>query len=181
MTIANELKWIANARKLVGITEIKWAKHNPVIIGLWRSAFEAVGQQPPAVFKNDETAWCGGFVGGVLADSGLGYHIPNAFPMARAWLKAGTKLDKPAYGCIVVFWRGTPKSASGHVGFVVGRDRKGNLMVLGGNQSDKVSIVPFATSRVLGYRWCGTLPNPAKHRYDLPLLDSDGRVSKNEA
>lgn len=177
----NELKWVAEARKYIGTKEIKGVKHNPVILELWKLAFDATGQATPAVFKNDETAWCGGFVGGVFAKSGLAYHIPKSFPMARSWAKAGTKLDKPAYGCVVVFWRGSPKSASGHVGFVVGRDKASNLMVLGGNQADAVNIKPFGKNRVIAYRWCGTQPNPAPHRYKLPVLASDGRVSTNEA
>ncbi|UYZ80387.1 TIGR02594 family protein [Moraxella bovis] len=177
----NELKWIAHGRKLVGTKEIKGLKHNPVILSLWRSAFEATSQPLTSAFKNDETAWCGGFVGGVLAETGLSHHIPKSFPMARSWLKAGTKLNNPTYGCIVVFWRGNPKGASGHVGFVVGRDKTGNLMVLGGNQSDEINIKPFSTTRVLGYRWCGTQSLPNTSRFALPVLASDGRVSKNEA
>lgn len=177
----NELKWVAEARKYIGATEIKGVKHNPIILELWASAFKAKNQAVPAVFKNDETPWCGGFVAGVLAKSGLAHHIPNGFAMARSWLNAGTKLNNPAYGCVVVFWRGNPKGASGHVGFVVGRDRRGNLMVLGGNQSDQVNIMPFDKSRVLGYRWCGTQDLPATGRFALPVLKNNGRVSTNEA
>lgn len=177
----NELKWVAEARKYIGATEIKGVKHNPIILELWASAFKAKNQAVPAVFKNDETPWCGGFVAGVLAKSGLAHHIPNGFAMARSWLNAGTKLNNPAYGCVAVFWRGNPKGASGHVGFVVGRDRRGNLMVLGGNQSDQVNIMPFDKSRVLGYRWCGTQDLPATGRFALPVLKNNGRVSTNEA
>lgn len=177
----NELSWIKTARSYIGQKEIKGVKHNPIVLELWDSAFKAKNQAVPAVFKNDETAWCGGFVGGVLAKSGLGQHIPNGFAMARSWLNAGTKLNNPAYGCVVVFWRGTPKSPTGHVGFVVGRDKAGSLMVLGGNQGDAVNIKPFAKNRVLGYRWCGMQEMPATHRFALPVLASDGKVSKNEA
>ena len=177
----NELSWIKIARDHKGTGEIKGGKHNPIVLELWRAAFEATNQPVTAPFKNDETAWCGGFVGGVLAKSGLSHHIPKSFAMARSWLNAGTKLNNPAYGCVVVFWRGNPKGASGHVGFVVGRDKFGNLMVLGGNQSDQVNIMPFDKSRVLGYRWCGTQDLPATGRFALPVLKNNGRVSTNEA
>ncbi len=177
----NELNWVHIARGYVGTKEVKGDKHNPIVLELWASAFKAKNQAVPAVFKNDETAWCGGFVAGVMAKANLAHHIPDGFAMARSWLKAGTKLNNPAYGCVVVFWRGNLKGASGHVGFCVGRDRKGNLMILGGNQSDKVSIIPFDKERVLGYRWCGTQELPATHRCSLPVLTSDGRVSTNEA
>lgn len=177
----NELKWVAEARKYIGTKEIKGVKHSLIVLALWKLAFDATNQAVPTVFKNDETPWCGGFVGGVLAKSGLGNHIPKSFPMARSWAKAGTKLDKPAYGCVVVFWRGSPNGASGHVGFCVGQDKAGNLMVLGGNQADAVNIKPFGKNRVIAYRWCGTQQIPATHRFALPVLASDGRASKNEA
>lgn len=176
-----ELDWIKIARGYLGTREIKGAKHNPIVIELWRAAFAATGQRQVGAFQNDETAWCGGFVGGVLAKAGLGRHIPKSFPMARAWLTAGTKLNNPAYGCVVVFWRGSRTGSSGHVGFVVGRDSRGNLMVLGGNQSDQVNIMPFDKSRVLGYRWCGTQALPATGRFALPVLKSNGKVSTYEA
>lgn len=178
----NELHWISIARKLIGTKEVVGAKHNPTVVNMWQTAFAAIGQKANAsVWQNDETPWCGGFVGHVLAKADLARHIPKSFPMARAWANVGTKLARPAYGCVVVFWRGSPKSGSGHVGFVVGKDKAGNLMVLGGNQGDMVNIKPFSKDRVLAYRWCGTMPSPAPHRYELPVLHSDGRLSQNEA
>lgn len=173
----NELKWVQIARQYIGQQEIKGVKHNPIVLEFWASAFKAKNQAVPAVFKNDETPWCGAFVAFVMAKAGLSHHIPKSFPLARSWATAGSKLNNPAYGCVVVFRRG----AGGHVGFVVGRDKSGNLMVLGGNQSDAVNIKPFSKSRVLGYRWCGTQPLPATHRFALPVLASDGKVSTNEA
>ena len=90
------------------------------------------------------------------------------------------RYPKPAYGCIVVFER----QGGGHVGFVVGQDKQGNLMVLGGNQGDAVNIKPFAKSRVIAYLWPnkgGKPAYPAEERYTLPLLASDGKLSRNEA
>jgi hypothetical protein len=70
------------------------------------------------------------------------------------------------------------------VGFVVGKDKQGNLMVLGGNQGNAVNIKPFATSRVAGYVWLdwadGRKSSPKPERFELPVLDSNGRVSTNE-
>ena len=180
----NELAWIKTARGLIGTAEKAGKDSNPKIVEMWRTAFGATGQTEQlknAVWHTENTPWCGGFVGHVLAKAGLAHHIPKSFAMARSWLRMGTKLNKPAYGSIVVFWRGSPKGASGHVGIVVGKDRHGNLMVLGGNQGDSVNIKPFSKNRVLGYRWCGMQSHPAPHRYDLPVLTSDGRVSQNEA
>jgi len=164
-----ELPWIAEARKHIGLREIKGSKHNPAILTWW--------QKIGAVFRDDETPWCGAFIGGTLRAAGL--EIVAGGASARSWLKLPVKLDKPAYGCIVIFWRGSKTGASGHVGYVVGKDRFGNLMVLGGNQGDAVNIKPFDTARVLGYRWPSRYP--AAERFKLPLLDSDGKLSTNEA
>lgn len=165
--------WLAIARKYLGVKEIKGPHHNPHIVEWWKD----IG----APFKDDETPWCGAFVGGVLVEAGIKPVSGGA--AARAWLKLPVELSKPAYGCVVVFWRGTKTGTAGHVGFVVGRDKFGNLMVLGGNQSDAVNIKPFAMSgpndRVLGYRWPGVYPYA--DRFNLPLLGSDGKLSTDEA
>jgi predicted glycosyl hydrolase (DUF1957 family) len=80
----------------------------------------------------------------------------------------------------VVFSR-PPNPWSGHVGFVVGIDVKARLMVLGGNQRDKVSIAPF-DREVLGYRWPMGVPEVPRDYWELPLLDADGQpASEDEA
>lgn len=162
------LAWLDKAHTYIGLTEIKGSKHNPKIIEWWK----AIGA---GWFTDDETPWCGAFVGGVLAESGLPVLPKGAGASARAWENYGVKLSKPAVGCIVTFSR----SGGGHVGFVVGKDRFGNLMVLGGNQGDAVNIKPFAVNRVTSYRWPSVYP--AESRFNLPIIDSDGRVSTNEA
>jgi hypothetical protein len=53
----------------------------------------------------------------------------------------------------LVFERGS----SGHVGFAIGED-DANFFVLGGNQSDAVTIARIAKSRLLGARWPNTFP-----------------------
>ena len=68
---------------------------------------------------------------------------------------------------------------------MVGQDKQGNLLVLGGNQGNKVSIAKFPRSRVTAYVWAdkavGVPSNPAKSRYQLPVLNNVGGFSKNEA
>lgn len=176
----NELRWIAKARSYLNLTEIVGSKHNPTIVDMWKLGFNATGQSnrlKEAVWNNDETPWCGAFCAAVMAQSNLPHHIPKSFPLARSWATVGTKLSKPAYGCIVVFSR----NGGGHVGFCVGRDKHGNIMILGGNQSNQVNIKPFSPSRVLAYRWAGDGTVPSDARYKLPVLTSNGKVSTNEA
>lgn len=161
-------QWLDIARTYIGLREIKGGKHNPRILQWW----EDIGA---SWYRDDETPWCGAYVGGVLVEAGFAPPARGEGARAKAWLDYGKKLDRPAVGCLVIFDR----AGGGHVGFVVGRDQHGNLMVLGGNQSDGVNIKPFARNRVVGYRWPSVWP--AEHRFNLPLLTSDGRVSTNEA
>lgn len=179
MTQQSELNWVAAGRAKIGTQEIKGVKHNPIILSMLEVAFKEAKLKQWV--EDDETAWCGTFVAYCMAKANLAKHIPNKpnaiFLTAKAWATVGTAINKPAYGCIVVFNR----DGGGHVGIVVGKDRHGNLMVLGGNQSDAVNIKPFSTSRVIAYRWCGTQTSPLASRYDLPVLSSDGKVSTNEA
>jgi len=162
--------WLETALKYLGLAEVKGPKHNPTIVKWWRLI--------RAPFTDDETAWCAAFVGGVLAEAGIRSSRSAA---ARSYLKWGTPLPGPAVGAVVVFWRKSPASPFGHVAFVVGRDAYGNLMALGGNQGDKVSIAPFDPDRVLAYRWPEGEPLPAAGWLTLPMVQSDGKASANEA
>ena len=164
-----EPSWMARARSYVGRREVPGKEHNPLIVGWWKALKQT--------FRDDETAWCGAFVGGTLLE--VGHPAVKNPAGARNWLKYGVPLPRPAVGAVVVFWRGSKSGWSGHVGYVAGRDQKGNLMVLGGNQGDMVSIKPFGYDRVLGYRWPANTKLPAND--NLPLLNSDGKVSVNEA
>ncbi len=53
---------------------------------------------------------------------------------------------------MLVFWRGSPSSWKGHVGFYWAEDET-CYHVLGGNQSDRVSITRIRKSRLLAARW----------------------------
>lgn len=128
-----------------------------------------------AWWRDDETPWCG--VAQAAWVKGAGVPIPKAFYRAKAWLEWGYELSSPSVGAIVIFER----KGGGHVGTVVGRDASGNLMVLGGNQGNRVSIMPFAMERVAGYRWCAPQYVMLPTNFDLPLLASDGKVSTQEA
>lgn len=165
----NEPKWVTLARTYIGTQEVKGVENNPKILELWK-AVKLGG------IKNDEVPWCAGFVGGILEMSG--YKSTRA-DSARSYLKWGTLLRGPVIGCIVVFERG---AESGHVGFIVGRDARGNLAVLGGNQGDKVCIAFFDPTRVLGYRWPSEEPAPVGSIPALTLLQSNGEpLSTSEA
>lgn len=117
------------------------------------------------------TGNCAAFVGAMLEEAGI---VSTRFESAKSYFEWGTLLTAPTYGCIVVFER----NGGGHVGFVVGRDTSGRLLVLGGNQGDKVSIAPFKTDRVLGYRWPKAIPFPG---YSLTVAANNDPDSSNES
>lgn len=92
--------------------------------------------------------WCAAFVDSVLGVSGK----PTRNSLAAAdFLTYGKPTTEPKIGDIVVL---SPQSEgrTGHVGFYAGKASDGSVMVLGGNQGNKVSIDRFASDSVRGYR-----------------------------
>lgn len=171
--------WLRLALTYDGLREWPGQKHNPKILE-W---FKAVGH---AWVKDDERAWCAAFVGGVLAECSIeGTHKLQA----RSFLKWGNSLKNPCVGSIVVLWRGKKTGFKGHIGFVVGQDLQGNLMVMGGNQGNQANIRKFKRDRVLGYQWpdwddLGELTSRAtfNNLQELPIYDGKNiKLSTNEA
>lgn len=158
-----EPPWLVEARKSIGQSETMGPNDSPWI----RSILAKLGGswilgQP----------WCGGAVAHWMQSVGL--PVPKHWYRAKAWLDYGEAMAAPAVGCIVIFGR----DGGGHVGLLVGEDEKRRLMVLGGNQGNRVSIAPFDRSRMIGFRW----PDPSiKHYPHMPLISSSAASSRNEA
>jgi uncharacterized protein (TIGR02594 family) len=121
----------------------------------------------------DSTPWCSAFVNWCLAQSGI--EGTNS-GWARSWAQWGKAIEEPRLGAVAVWARGRASAdapvVTGHVAFVV-EDRGDSLLVLGGNQSDRVCLKTYPkrgylTDRVasaepvrelyelIGYRWPGT-------------------------
>jgi uncharacterized protein (TIGR02594 family) len=147
------MKWMTEAKKHIGLREIKGGQHAPEIVQFWKDIKRGG-------IKDDETPWCAAYVGAMLERVGI---RSSRFESARSYLDWGQQLTGPTLGCIVVFTR----QGGGHVGFCVGQDKAGNLLILGGNQGDAVNVKAFPRSRVTGYRWPAgvMLPEPS-----LPVL-----------
>jgi uncharacterized protein (TIGR02594 family) len=95
------------------------------------------------------TAWCAAFVNSSLGQAGLKGTGSN---MARSFLEWGQPVDQPQKGDIAVFSRGDPNGPFGHVGFFDSFNPDGSIKVLGGNQSDAVSLATYGKNRLLGFR-----------------------------
>lgn len=100
--------------------------------------------------------WCGDFVETCIRmalpeEPLLGALGTNPY-WARHWLLFGREVQ-PSTGAVLIFERGS----GGHVGFAIGQEDE-HFYVLGGNQSDAVTIARIAKSRLLGARWPATYP-----------------------
>lgn len=133
--------WMDLAQAAIGTKEIAGFKDNPEIMSYYADA----GHPNTA---HDETPWCAAFVSAMLERSGCAN--PKTL-LARDFLEYGESLSEPEEGCIVVFWRVSPNSWQGHVGFVTEWTAT-TVKVLGGNQADSVNVQTFKRSQVLGYR-----------------------------
>ncbi|MCC7413526.1 MAG: TIGR02594 family protein, partial [Gammaproteobacteria bacterium] len=154
------MRWMELAWAEQGVCEIKGPEHSPAVLAL----FKRSGRSD---VTNDETAWCGAFVGACLAGAGLPMPPLEQRLMGRAYLKIGTPVEQPRVGAMVVLSRDDAGPHAGHVGFVTGWTET-HVAVLGGNQSDAVTVAHFPRSQVLGYRW----PEPEHSAEDLAGLGS---------
>jgi uncharacterized protein (TIGR02594 family) len=140
--------WMDKAKAYIGLTEVPGPKSNPVIEKFYKNVAKTTAK--------DDVPWCAAFVGECLLEAGL---KSTGALNAKSYVKYGTKLDKPQYGCIVVFDRANGAEWQGHVGFCVGVDAA-HIQVLGGNQSDRVKVSSFPLSLITdnGLRWPGDKP-----------------------
>ena len=127
----------------LGTEEIAGEKHNPEVL-------KYATETGIKGITSDEIPWCSTFVNWVAWKAGLKY---SGKPNARSWLNVGTKVTSPEPGDVVVFWRESPQSWKGHVGFFLGLspDRK-RVYCIGGNQGNRVSVSAYRLNTVLSYQ-----------------------------
>jgi uncharacterized protein (TIGR02594 family) len=123
---------------------VEWAKgSNPEVVKYY-------GEAGHTEIVDDSVPWCAAFVGAVLARSGV---QGTGSLMARSytnWGEAVPSVDHAQKGDLVVLSRGKDPRF-GHVGFYNGKI--GNqVRLLGGNQSDQVSVAQYAANRIVAIR-----------------------------
>lgn len=166
--------WLTLARTFVGTREVVGTKHSPVIMG-W---IQEIGAKTLGMKVNDdETPWCGTFMALLMKRSGL--TAPLIAVRAASWGRVGQwgrELIAPRLGCILVFTR----EGGGHVGLYLGEDAA-HFHVLGGNQSNSVSVTRIAKDRLAlgGMRWPKGPELPAAQV--VKLTPAGAPVSVNEA
>jgi uncharacterized protein (TIGR02594 family) len=127
----------------VGVGEIHGPASNRRIMDYARSV------DLQAVYTNDDIPWAGLFTAFVLKSAG--FQLPGNPLRERNWADWGEAINEPKFGALAVFWRQSPESGLGHVGFVVDIE-EGSLSILGGNQNDSVRIGKFPRDRLLALR-----------------------------
>lgn len=146
-------RWYVWAQGEIGTREKPGKGDNPAVV-----AYRKLGKMSWLKGDDSAVAWCSVFVCAALEAHGI---RSTRNPLARSHATWGVPLAKPALGCIVPLWRGSPKGTLGHVGFYAGQNKDGTrIRLLGGNQGDAVSYAWVDAKRVLGYRWPKDEPLP---------------------
>jgi uncharacterized protein (TIGR02594 family) len=167
MSPPGPLPWITEAKSALGRHE---ARDRAWLMDWLKRDGRSLGDP-------SKTPWCGDFVETCLRlalpdEPLLGALGSNPY-WARNWLLFGQQVP-PVVGAVLIFERGS----GGHVGFATGQDDT-HFHVLGGNQSDAVTLARIAKSRLLGARWPATGPPPLQR---LPIMTpGDVLTSTNEA
>ncbi|MGO8323698.1 TIGR02594 family protein [Rhizobium ruizarguesonis] len=161
--------WMREARRFMGLKEIAGAASNPTILG-WA---KRLGGWIVSFYTNDDTPWCGLFVGNLISTTLPQERLPSNPLGALEWGKFGQPMTAPALGAILVFQR----PGGGHVGLYAGEDDE-NYIVLGGNQGNSVKFSPVEKRRCVGIRWPKTGEQPVGGRV---RATATGEVSRNEA
>ena len=162
------IPWIQEAQKHIGLKEFQTG-NNPKILQ-WA---KLIGNPIDSDYNADSIPWCGLFVSYVFSQVGItGVDQPL---WAKSWANFGLKLSEPAFGCVIVFSR----QGGGHVGFYLG-ENSDYYFVLGGNQSDSVSVTQIAKGRAIAYRWPPNMEKFLK-RGRVKTSVAGAKVSVNEA
>ena len=137
--------WMTVARRELGEKEIPGAEDNPRIL----EYLAACPGLPDAMADNEDTPWCSAYVNWVFAQLEM---RRTGRANARSWSQWGSGMTKFSVGAVVVLSRGR-NPAKGHVGFYVGEDQTGAILLLAGNQGNSVSIAQKQKDQVVAVRW----------------------------
>jgi len=115
----------------------------------WCHSLSGLGFDQP-----DEVPWCSSFVNAIC----WMLRLPRSkSAAARSWLGVGTVIDLVeatiGYDIVILrrFINGIDNGVSGHVGIYAGHDST-SVFLLGGNQSNQVTLAPFLRSDIIGVR-----------------------------
>jgi len=140
---------------------------------------DEVGVSLPSIAGNSNP-WCASFVNYCLIKSDPKYNKSNIPGRAMSFstdTKHFTSIDTPIYGAIAVYHR----PGGGHVCFVVALSdtTDGNIIVLGGNQDDKITFVDRSLRNLIGFFVPKEYEETAKDEIRLASLGKDNAAALN--
>lgn len=140
---------------------------------------QKVGVSLPSI-AGDSNPWCASFVNYCLIKSNPKYSKSNKPGQAVSFRDDTNhfiRIDTPIYGAIAVFQR----AGGGHVCFVVARSdtTNGNIIVLGGNQGDRITFVDRSLRNLIGFFVPKEYETTAKDEIRLNALKKDNAVNLN--
>lgn len=160
--------WLQHAWRDLGIAEVRGGEHPRIVEMHGYTTLKAT---------EDEVPWCSSAINAWMIECGFDGTRSAA---ARSWLHWGDRAlggtadldldwfdeddeaDDMPLGAVAVFWRGNPNASTGHVGLYLGHTDR-HIILLGGNQSDGVTITKYPRSQLLDLRWprgAGVAPPP---------------------
>lgn len=161
----SEVPWMSEALRMKGLHE----QRDVTRLSAWFD--KSVSWIDPR-----EIPWCGAFVATCMRKWDANIELPGNPLGARAWSGFGVYC-RPQFGAVLTFWRGKPSGWKGHVGFYYGEDETA-YHVLGGNQSNAVTITRVSKKRFLESRWPMGFPQTKRTVW----LNAKGQpLSHNEA
>lgn len=164
------------ALKTHGLREIRGTEHAQEILDM----ADFLGGVIEDFYNADEIPWCGLAVSYWIKKAG--FEPPKDYSQVRArdFAKWGTPAEKPSFGDVMVFWRGSPAGRDGHVGLYV-CETPGAYHILGGNQGNMVNIAPISKERLITARRCPWRIMQPHGVQPFVTAMLDGRMSENEA
>jgi lysozyme family protein len=161
-----EPKWLERAKTDLTLHEIP----GPQAATRIKQMFFTVGH--PEI-TSDEVSWCAAATGTWLREAGYPTSEPIHLNLTGASYEKYGKACAPKKGAIIVstYTRLGRKDWRRHVGIMIADPRPGakSYKVIGGNQSDEVSVINVPISKVTATRW----PVLREQSEDLPEVKVD--------
>lgn len=159
------IPWMSEAVRVKGLHE---ARNRSALVKWFDAAVSWIDPR--------EVPWCGAFVLTCIRRTCPDDVVPASPLAARSWAQFGLPVE-PCLGSILVFWRGSRDGWQGHVGFYYGEDDAA-YHVLGGNQSNAVTVTRISKSRLISARWPASAPISGRR---VQLTQGGAPLSTNEA
>ena len=174
-TIGTLPKMVAAGIQFLAIKEVPGKGSNPVIMNMANE----LGLK--GIYTDDDMSWCAVFInylckitGKPIVDTkGDKYNLMRAKWLSNWGNKVAIK--DMQLGDIGVLNR----DGGGHVFLIIGKTPQGNVIGLGGNQSNSVTFSEFDIKRLIDVRRYYATQAPASAK--LYTIASDGKLSTNEA